>query len=55
MGKDETVVSDNSTTKKKAGRPVIQIDQKSFEELCKMQCTELEIAGFFGCSDETPL
>ena len=53
MGKDETVVSDNSTTKKKAGRPVIQIDQKSFEELCKMQCTELEIAGFFGCSDET--
>lgn len=53
MGKDETVVSDNSATKKKAGRPTIQIDQKSFEELCKMQCTELEIAGFFGCSDET--
>ena len=40
-------------TKNKGGRPKIQIDQKSFEELCKMQCTELEIAGFFGCSDET--
>lgn len=41
------------TTKNKGGRPKIQIDQKSFEELCKMQCTELEISGFFGCSDET--
>lgn len=41
------------TTKNKGGRPKIQIDQKSFEELCKMQCTEMEIAGFFGCSDET--
>lgn len=40
-------------TKNKGGRPKIQIDQKSFEELCKMQCTELEISGFFGCSDET--
>lgn len=47
MGKDD------NATKKKVGRPVIQIDQKSFEELCKMQCTEMEIAGFFGCSDET--
>ena len=39
-------------TKNKGGRPKIQIDQKSFEELCKMQCTELASAGFFGCSDE---
>ena len=46
MGKDDA-------TKKKVGRPVIQINQRNFEELCKMQCTELEIAGFFGCSDET--
>ena len=53
MGKDENIVSDTSATKKKSGRPTIQIDKKSFEELCKMQCTELEIAGFFGCSDET--
>lgn len=47
MGKDD------NDTKKKVGRPMIQIDQRNFEELCKMQCTELEIAGFFGCSDET--
>lgn len=47
MGKDD------NTTKKKVGRPMIQIDQRNFEELCKMQCTEMEIAGFFGCSDET--
>lgn len=54
MGKDENIVSDNSATpKKKAGRPTIQIDQRNFEELCKMQCTEMEIAGFFRCSDET--
>lgn len=53
MGKDENIVSDNSDAKKKVGRPTIQIDKKSFEELCKMQCTELEIAGFFRCSDET--
>lgn len=53
MPKDENIVSNNSDAKKKVGRPTIQIDKKSFEELCKMQCTELEIAGFFGCSDET--
>ena len=54
MARDGNVAGDNSATpKKKAGRPTIQIDQHSFEELCKMQCTELEIAGFFGCSDET--
>ena len=47
MGKDD------NATKKKVGRPMIQIDQRNFEELCKMQCTEMEIAGFFGCSDET--
>lgn len=53
MARDGNVAGDNSATKKKAGRPTIQIDQHNFEELCKMQCTEMEIAGFFGCSDET--
>lgn len=53
MEKDIDSVTDNSAAKKKLGRPKIQIDQKSFEELCKMQCTELEICGFFGCCDET--
>lgn len=35
------------------GRPKIIIDQDQFENLCKMQCTELEICAWFRCSDET--
>lgn len=29
------------------------IDKEIFEKLCQMQCTESEMCGFFGCSDET--
>jgi hypothetical protein len=32
------------------GRPVIDIDQYEFENLCRIQCTQLEIAQFFNCS-----
>lgn len=32
------------------GRPPKQIDQKMFENLCKIHCTESEIAGIFECS-----
>ena len=35
------------------GRPPIQIDQKMFENLCAIQCTEEEIAGVFECSIDT--
>lgn len=35
------------------GRPAKEIDQKSFEKLCKLQCTLEEIAGFFECSEDT--
>lgn len=35
------------------GRPRIEIDQKSFEKLCGIFCTEEEIAGFFDCSIDT--
>ena len=35
------------------GRPKIQIDQLQFENLCKMQCTEVEIASWFECSVDT--
>ena len=35
------------------GRPRKEIDQKTFENLCKIQCTESEIAGIFECSIET--
>ena len=32
------------------GRPPKQIDKKIFEGLCRVQCTENEIAGIFECS-----
>jgi len=35
------------------GRPPKVIDQKTFEGLCKIHCTEEEIAGIFECSVET--
>lgn len=34
-------------------RPRIIIDKSQFEKLCGLQCTEEEIAGFFGCSTDT--
>ena len=37
----------------KMGRPQIQIDQKVFENLCKIQCTLEEIASVFSCSMDT--
>lgn len=37
----------------KVGRPSVEIDQKTFEKLCSLQCTLEEIAGFFGCCDDT--
>ena len=35
------------------GRPKIQIDKDEFEKLCELQCTLIEIAGFFRCSEDT--
>lgn len=37
----------------KGGRPRIEIDQKTFESLCGIQCTLNEIAGVIGCSEDT--
>lgn len=45
--------NNSSKTKVKMGRPMIEIDQKEFEALCQMNCTEDEIASFFGCSTKT--
>lgn len=36
-----------------AGRPRKQIQKESFEKLCGLQCTEVEICGFFGITDKT--
>lgn len=35
------------------GRPKKEIDEKQFEKLCGMQCTEEEIADFFDCDPDT--
>ena len=37
----------------KMGRPKIEIDQQKFERLCGIMCTLEEIAGIFGCSEDT--
>lgn len=37
----------------KMGRPRKEIDKKQFESLCKMHCTEVEIASFFDCTIDT--
>lgn len=37
----------------KRGRPRIEIDREKFENLCGLQCTLEEIAGFFGCCEDT--
>ena len=35
------------------GRPKKDMDQKQFENLCSLQCTEEEICGWFGITDKT--
>ena len=35
------------------GRPQKKIDKKQFEDLCGLQCTLIEIAGWFDCSEDT--
>lgn len=39
--------------KKKMGRPKKEIDQKTFESLCGLQCTIEEMADFFECDHKT--
>lgn len=34
-------------------RHLIDIKQKDFEGLCRLQCSEIDIAGWFGCSVDT--
>jgi hypothetical protein len=37
----------------KMGRPPKEINQREFEALCEMQCTEEEICGVLGVTDKT--
>lgn len=41
------------TEKRGRGRPRTEIDKKTFEGLCEIQCTAEEIAGWFRCSHDT--
>ena len=41
------------TKTKKMGRPKKDIVKKTFESLCRLQCTLEEIASHFDCSDTT--
>lgn len=43
MPKKSKDTKQNKTSKSKIGRPKKEIDQKQFEEMCKIQCTEEEI------------
>lgn len=36
-----------------AGRKRLEIDHESLEKLCTLQCTNTEIAAFFGCTERT--
>lgn len=38
---------------KRRGRPTAEIDQKQFENLCKLQCTETEFCAWFEVDDKT--
>ena len=37
----------------RTGRPPKEIDQKQFENLCGLQCTEEEICGVLSCDEAT--
>lgn len=37
----------------KMGRPPIEIDWREFDKLCSLQCSLIEIAGWFNCSIDT--
>ena len=46
-------MTEQTTPKKKTGRPLANIDQMQFENLCKLQCTEKEICSWFNITDKT--
>lgn len=37
----------------KMGRPKIQIDKDSFEKLCGLWCSKVDIASYLNCSEDT--
>ena len=39
--------------RQKGGRPTAEFNRRTFEELCKIQCTKQEIANVMGISQQT--
>lgn len=46
-------MSEEGKEKKPPYRPSTPIDRQQFENLCSLQCTEIEIADWFDCSEDT--
>ena len=42
-----------TNSKNKVGKPLIKINLQELEDLCAMQCTDVEIAAFFKCTKGT--
>ena len=53
MAEKKTTKKTKKAAAKKMGRPTIKIDKDQFERLCGIQCTLIEIAGIFDCSEDT--
>lgn len=47
------MIKKDGSQSKKMGRPTVEITRQQFEGLCNLQCTLVEIAGFFHCSEDT--
>lgn len=50
---EKIVYNKDGKPRKKMGRPRAEIKQAEFEELCKIQCTEVEIMAVLGVTDKT--
>lgn len=46
-------MAEKKKVKKKMGRPLKQIDKRIFEGLCRIQCTQEDIADAFECDVDT--
>lgn len=46
-------MAEKKKAKKKMGRPLKEIDRKVFEGLCRIQCTQEDIADVFECDVDT--
>lgn len=53
MPTKKTTTKKAATRKNPLGRPKIVIDKAQFEKLCGLQCTLIEMACWFNCTEDT--